>query len=96
MSPKIRKSEAVTLHIYAPRQNPAYPSLDRLTLYNVSAATTPIEIPDNIRIQLGLFAGQLYLGSYIEYQQLCDFLGVAYSNTPEYLTVADDGFILGE
>lgn len=94
--PKIRKSEAVTLHIYAPRQNPAYPSLDRLTLYNVSAATTPIEIPDNIRIQLGLFAGQLYLGSYIEYQQLCDFLGVAYSKTPEDLTVADDGFILGE
>lgn len=95
--PEIRKSEAVTLHIYAPRQNPAYPSLDKLTLYNVSAATTSsIEIPDNIRIQLGLFAGQLYLGSYIEYQQLCDFLGVAYTKTPEDLTVANDGFILGE
>ena len=94
--PKIRKSEVVTLHIYSPRQNPAYPSLGRLELYNVSAVTAPIEIPDNIRIQLGLFSGQLYLESYIEYQQLCDFLGVAYTKTPEGLTVADDGFILGE
>lgn len=94
--PKIRQSEAVTLHIYSPRQNLAYPSLDRLTLYNVPAATASTEIPDNIRIQLDLFAGQLYIGSYIEYQQLCDFLGVAYIKTPEGLTVADDGFILGE
>ena len=94
--PKIRQSEAVMLHIYAPRQNLAYPSLDRLTLYNVSAASASIDIPDNIRIQLDLFAGQLYIGSYIEYKQLCDFLGVAYVKTPEGLTVADDGFILGE
>lgn len=74
------------LHIYAPRQNLAYPSLDRLTLYNVSAAAHSIEILDNIRIQLDLFAGQLYIGSYIEYQQLCDFLGVTYVKTPEGLT----------
>ena len=62
----------------------------------MSAATASIKIPDSIRIQLDLFAGQLYIGSYIEYQQLCDFLGVAYIKTPEGLTVADDGFILGE
>ena len=51
--PKIWESGAVTLHIYVPRQNPAYPSLDKLTLYNVSAATTTasIEFPDDIRIQ---------------------------------------------
>ena len=93
---KIRKSQAVTLHIYAPRQNLVYPSLDQLTLYNVPESSASIEIPDNIRIQLGLFAGQLYIGSFIEYQQLCDFLGVAYTKTPEGLTVADDGFILGD
>lgn len=93
--PKIRKSEAVTLHIYAPRQNLAYSSLDKLTLYNVPATPASIEIPDIVRIQLNLFAGQLYIGSYIEYQELCDFLGVAYVKTPEGLAVADDGFILG-
>lgn len=62
----------------------------------MSAATASIEIPDRIRIQLDLFAGQLYIGSYIKYQQLCDFLGVAYIKTLEGLTVADDSFILGE
>lgn len=93
--PKIRKSEAVTLHMYAPRQNLAFSSLDSLTLYNVPATPAPIEIPDIIKIQLNLFAGQLYFASYREYQELCDFLGVAYFKTPKGLAVADDGFILG-
>jgi hypothetical protein len=62
----------------------------------MSAVTASLEIPDSIKIQLDLFAGQLYIGSYIEYQQLCDFLGMAYIKTTEGLTVADDGFMLGE
>lgn len=93
--PEIRMSEAVTLHMYAPRQNLAFSSLDQLALYNVPATPAPIEIPDIIKIQLNLFAGQLYLASYREYQELCDFLGVAYIKTPDGLAVADDGFILG-
>lgn len=93
--PRISRSEVVTLHIYAPRQNLAYSSLDKLTLYNVPATPASIEISDKIRIQLNPFAGQLYIRSYIEYQHLCDFLGVTYNETPEGLTVADDGFILG-
>lgn len=93
--PYIRMSEAVTLHVYAPRQNLAFSPLDKLALYNVPATPAPVEIPDIIKIQLNLFAGQLYLASYREYQELCDFLGVAYIKTPDGLAVADDGFILG-
>lgn len=42
--PKIQESGSVTLHIYVLCQNPAYPSLDKLTLYNVSVATTTASI----------------------------------------------------
>jgi len=65
-------------------------------LYNASTATASIEIPDSVKIQWGLFAGQFYIGSYIKYQQLCDLLGVAYIKIPEGLTVADDSSVLGE
>ncbi|KAJ5794287.1 hypothetical protein N7457_000886 [Penicillium paradoxum] len=92
--PAIRQSTCVTLHQYAPRQNFAFDSLDRLTLYNVPGDLGIIEIPDGLRIQLNLFAGQLYLGSYSEYQRLCDFLGMASVATYGTVPVDADGWIL--
>lgn len=61
--PEIRNSKADTIHLYAPRQNLGFSTLDRLTLYNVPASPSPdpIKRPNTIRIQLNLFAGQLYL-----------------------------------
>jgi hypothetical protein len=50
-------------------------------------------MPDDLQIQLNLFSGQLYLETYLEYQNLCEFLGVASVKTPEGLVVAADGFI---
>ncbi|KAE8316019.1 hypothetical protein BDV41DRAFT_562572 [Aspergillus transmontanensis] len=49
---------------------------------------------DNFIIELNLFAGQLYLSSYEEYVEVCDFLGVAWKPMGEDSVVATDGFIL--
>lgn len=89
----IRASQHVSLHIYAPRQNEGFSPLDRLGLFTISGNSINIQVPDNLRIQLNLFSGQLYLESYSDYQMLCKHLGVAFEKTPDGLTVAADGFI---
>ncbi|KAJ5893250.1 hypothetical protein N7495_004941 [Penicillium taxi] len=89
----IRKSDFVTLHTYGPRQNRGFSPLDHLMLYNVPENARHIGVPDVLRTQLNLFSGQLYLESYVDYKNLCEFLGVASTKTPEGLVVAADGFI---
>lgn len=89
----IRKSKFCTLHLYTPRQNRSFPSLDRLMLYNISQTPCKIEVPDSLRILLNIFAGQFYLDSYAEYQRLCECLGVASVKASENLVVEPDGFI---
>ncbi|KAL2816576.1 hypothetical protein BDW59DRAFT_166300 [Aspergillus cavernicola] len=91
---RIRSSTAVQMHLYAPRQSQAHSSLDTFALYNVPASYLIIEVPTSLRIQLNLFSGQLYMSSYKEYQEVCDFLGVASVKTIQGQTVALDGFIL--
>ncbi|KAL5332674.1 hypothetical protein BJX70DRAFT_404369 [Aspergillus crustosus] len=92
----IRKpSAAVTLHIYAPRQNRSYSPLDRLELYSIPLRENiTLTIPTSLRIELNLFAGQLYISSYQEYLEICEFLGLASAMTSEGVTVAADGFII--
>ena len=92
--PESRHSNYVTLHLYAPRQNQGLSPLDKIRLYNVPSGPDTIEIPETLRIQLNLFAGQLYLGSYSEYLRLCDFLGVASVKTADGLVFAADGFVV--
>ncbi|KAH1292944.1 hypothetical protein KXX11_009488 [Aspergillus fumigatus] len=92
--PEVRRSTGATIHLYAPRQNLSFVSLDRLDLYNIPSRPDSIDIPDDLKIQLNLFAGQLYIASYPEYLRLCDTLGVASAATPDNFTVAADGFIL--
>ncbi|KAH1338971.1 hypothetical protein KXX67_009426 [Aspergillus fumigatus] len=92
--PEVRRSTGATIHLYAPRQHLSFVPLDRLDLYNIPSRADPIDIPDDLKIQLNLFAGQLYIASYDEYLRLCDTLGVASAATPDNLSVAADGFIL--
>ncbi|KAJ9492030.1 hypothetical protein VN97_g1201 [Penicillium thymicola] len=93
LMPAIEKSKAVALHLYAPRQNREFAPLDRLMLYNTPQIQDMSPIPTILRMQLNLFAGQLYLETYGEYQELCAFLGVASAPTTPGLSVAADGFI---
>ncbi|KAL4895588.1 hypothetical protein BDV59DRAFT_211254 [Aspergillus ambiguus] len=92
---KVRESAAgVRMHLYAPRQKQSFPPLDKLTLYSVPARSTDIHIPKSLRIQLNLFSGQLYISSYDEYLEICDFLGVASVTAPDNMVVAADGWIV--
>ncbi|KAJ5762051.1 uncharacterized protein N7511_005433 [Penicillium nucicola] len=75
--------------------NLSFPSLDQLDLYTVPEDFGAIIIPETLQIQLNLFAGQLYLNSYIEYQSVCQFLGLSSVGTSSELVVAADGFIMG-
>ncbi|KAF4259859.1 hypothetical protein KXW81_000287 [Aspergillus fumigatus] len=92
--PEVRRLTGATIHLYAPRQHLSFVPLDWLDLYNIPSRPDPIDIPDDLKIQLNLFAGQLYIASYDEYLRLCDTLGVASAATLDNLSVAADGFIL--
>ncbi|TVY36417.1 hypothetical protein LSUB1_G007938, partial [Lachnellula subtilissima] len=80
--PRIKASKTTTLHLYGPRQNLGFRSLDALNLYNVPAraGTLHLHLPRHLIIQLNLFAGQLYLASFDEYKEVCSFLGLAWAN----------------
>lgn len=93
---EVQKSELVTMHLYAPRQNLSLPALDDLGLYIVSSNLATFKIPRVLKIQLNLFAGQLYASSYDDYLQLCKFLGVSSTKTTSDYEVAADGFILAK
>jgi hypothetical protein len=93
---EVRISRAVMMHVYAPRQNRSLLSLDDLNLYPITNRLVAFNIPTILKIQLNLFAGQLYMSSYDEYCQLCDFLGVLSMKTPGSYVVAADGFIVGK
>ncbi|KAL4804843.1 hypothetical protein BDV18DRAFT_161935 [Aspergillus unguis] len=91
---EVLKSEAVMMHLYAPRQNRTFSPIDNLNLYTIPRNKATLGIPILLRIQLNLFAGQLYISSFQEYREICDFLGVAYYAAPGGVTIAADGFIL--
>ncbi|KAL7940125.1 hypothetical protein V8C42DRAFT_356457 [Trichoderma barbatum] len=90
---KIEKHKMVTLHIYSPRSNLGFESLDRLTLYTVPQRQEKPILPQAMMIELNLFAGQLYLSSFQEYVELCDILGLAWSMPNDKIILGPDGFI---
>lgn len=94
--PLILESRTVTLHLYSPRPNMGFRALDGLDLYTVPARPVMPTLPRNLIIQLNLFAGQLYLNSYQEYVEVCQFLGLAYEKTKQGTIVTADGFIISQ
>ncbi|KAL4796122.1 hypothetical protein BDV19DRAFT_388541 [Aspergillus venezuelensis] len=92
---EILKSKHVSMHIYAPCQNRSYSALDKLRLFTIpTAPADPPRIPENLTIQLNLFAGQLYISCMEEYHAICKFLRLASTATPEGMKVSADGFII--
>lgn len=97
----MRKSYAATIHVYKPRSNSGYAPLDRLDFHTVSANPVAPTLPRSLAVQLDLFAGQLYISSYEDYLEICNFLGLS----PKALTkemsergwkLSADGFILSD
>lgn len=86
-------TDKVTLHLFSPRFNARFASLDELELYNVGRAFSVDSISRSLTMQLNLFAGSLYLRSFAEYNEVCDFLGLLRSKAKDGQQVYADGFI---
>jgi hypothetical protein len=89
----VKENEKTTLHLFAPRANASFASLDKLGLYNVGRKYNPDLVPRSLTVQLNLFAGSLYLRSFTEYTELCDFLGLLQGKAELGQQVFADGFI---
>ena len=89
----ILERKRVTLHIYAPRINLGYRSLDSLDLFTLGKPFNPQSIPRRLITQLNLFAGQLYFNCYEDYKELCKFLNLAWKPASDDMEVAADSFI---
>ncbi|KKZ67076.1 hypothetical protein EMCG_07247 [[Emmonsia] crescens] len=92
--PEIKKSKTVTLHLYAPRLNPAFRAMDGLDLYTVPELPETWNLPRRLALQLGLFSGLLFLGSFSEYTSMCELLGLAWEKAGDGCVVAADGFVV--
>jgi len=91
----------MTLHKYKARCNSGYKPFDKLDLFATSAATSLPEIPRSLSVQLGLFAGQLYMSSYEDYLEICKFPGLCAERMTKLSgrqawKVATDGFIIND
>jgi hypothetical protein len=75
--PVIRKSRAISLHVYSARAVQSMQPLSNLQFYSIPSPPVPSRTPPiAIQSQLELFAGSLYLHDYPTYLELCAFLGV--------------------
>ncbi|RFU36269.1 hypothetical protein B7463_g125, partial [Scytalidium lignicola] len=91
--PFIRASKVVSLHTYSAQSSVTVRSLEDLAFCTVS--TLPQAMPSSdISRQLNLFAGQLYLKNFEEYESLCRFLGLCSRPPDDGVEVGCDGFIL--
>jgi hypothetical protein len=88
----------IALHLYKPRCNAGYAPLDRLDLFVSKNATLPM-LPRFLSVQLGLFAGQLYISTHADYLEICRFLGLSPQRIEmeqQGWQVGSDGFILSD
>ncbi|OAQ70003.1 hypothetical protein VFPPC_02542 [Pochonia chlamydosporia 170] len=88
---KIAKSKKVAMHIYAARHNRTYAPTDDLSLHVVPGSAAKRRIPLRLKIELNLFAGQLYFDSFQEYVDVCTYLGLAWNDS--FTDANSDGFI---
>ncbi|KAF2158729.1 hypothetical protein M409DRAFT_31370, partial [Zasmidium cellare ATCC 36951] len=92
--PHICQSSTVVLHVYKPRWNVGFRSLDDLHFFTVPPLPEPRVVRPSLLTQLNLFSGQLYFNSLEDYQRACEFLGLASTKANSHCTLAADGFIL--
>lgn len=94
--PEIERSKNVTLHLYSARPSQEIKPLDELDLYTIPPLPnkhrrTPI--PLHLKVQLNIFAGQLYFKSSAEYVEACKILRLLWKEAMEGTKIGADGFI---
>ncbi|KAF8970976.1 hypothetical protein BDZ97DRAFT_1901937 [Flammula alnicola] len=93
----IRASKVVRLHMFAPRTTQTMKPFDDLTFYCVPPLppgnTALASLSLDIRCQLNIWAGQLYLDKYETYLRLCLLLGISWSEEGGYGSVEMDRFV---
>jgi hypothetical protein len=91
--PIIREKKKVRLHIYAPRVSFSMRSFSDLTFYSIPYSPTDTwSAPAHARIELNLFAGQLYFDNREEYESVCILLALSRAHPgSKYSQV--DGFV---
>jgi hypothetical protein len=91
--PVIRESKKVRLHIYAPRTTSSMRSFSDLTFYSIPEFQTERwSAPEHVRIEINLFAGQLYFDSIDEYWSICSLLALWMAH-PNAKHSEVDGFV---
>lgn len=90
--PSVRQYKHVILHVYSPRLSVSVRTLEDLSFCAVPAVPESWSTPAIVE-QLNLFAGQLYIRTYEEYESLCGFLGLCSQPPDDHTEVACDGFI---
>jgi hypothetical protein len=91
--PIIREKKKVRLHIYAPRVSSSMRSFSDLTFYSTpNSPTDTWSAPAHARIELNLFAGQLYFDSKEEYERVCGLLALSRAHPGATYNEAD-GFV---
>lgn len=94
LMPRMKQSKSTHLHLYSPRSSLAFAAIDNLRLYAVPPLPDNWQLPEELRLQLNLFSGQLYFSSYTDYQRTCDMLQLAWEppSSPDVVVEAD-GFM---
>ncbi|KAH9028426.1 hypothetical protein EDB83DRAFT_2526320 [Lactarius deliciosus] len=91
--PIIRQSGKVRLHVYAPRVTASMRSFSDLTFYTITGSPArEWTAPAPLRIELNLFAGQLYFDSKEQYERVCELLALHMAH-PGAKRVEVDGFV---
>ena len=90
--PDIRKSKKVRLHIYGPRVTSTMRSFSDLTFHTIpDSPTEQWSAPAHVRMELNLFAGQLYFDRREEYERVCVMLALSMAHPDAECEV--DGFV---
>jgi len=96
---RIRVSQTVTLHMYAPRTTKASPSYAKLDYYTLPPVSPdmPLSVSPHSSVidLLGLFSGELYFEDYASYERICGFLGLYFKDVPAQrgILVSPDGHV---
>ncbi|KIM25734.1 hypothetical protein M408DRAFT_25862 [Serendipita vermifera MAFF 305830] len=83
--PRFRTSEGVRLHVFAPQNNQAVPSLEDLDFLTLPFTASAFSLPRPLALQLNLFVGSLYLQDYKTYRDVCSVLRLYFGPLPPYL-----------